>query len=152
MKKGFFFLQLVAAVCLTFCFTQCHKERRCGATITCLCKTDDVVFPAKGAIVYLDTLGKYNHEFMNITENANGGFDTTYFSRPISDTLHARFPYIMPEGIYHFELPHPALLALEVVYTDTTVTPNVNYIGHTQITLEEGELNKTDTVWLQVEN
>ena len=155
MKRKNFVLLFIAAAFMILCFTQCHKERSCGATITCLYHPDpSVVAPVKGVIINIDTLGKHNHEFMNIIETINNGDtlrDTTYFTRPISDTLRHIFPHTAAEGSFHFQLPHPALLALKATWVDTTKEPDVLYVGYTQITLEEGVLDKQDTIWLEPE-
>lgn len=146
----------IVAAFMTLCFTQCHKERSCGATITCLYNPDpSVVALVNGVTINIDTLGKYNHEFMQITERIVGDsvlYDTTYFTRPISDTLRHLFPHTAPEGVYHFQLPHPALLVLKATWVDTTKEPDLLYVGYTQITLEEGVLDKQDTIWMQPEN
>ena len=131
MKKRNFVLLFIAAAFMMLCFTQCHKERSCGATVTCMYHPDpSVVAPVTNVTIDIDRLGKYNHEFMNITEMIIGDsvqYDTTYFTRPISDTLQHLFPH-------------------------TTQDPDLLYIGYTQITLEEGVLDKHDTIWLEPEN
>ncbi len=156
MKKRNFVLLFIAAAFMMLCFTQCHKERSCGATVTCMYHPDpSVVAPVTNVTIDIDRLGKYNHEFMNITEMIIGDsvqYDTTYFTRPISDTLQHLFPHTAEDGSFHFQLPHPALLALKATWVDTTQDPDLLYIGYTQITLEEGVLDKHDTIWLEPEN
>lgn len=157
MKRKNFVLLFFAAAFMILCFTQCHKERSCGATITCLYNPDpSVVKLVEGVTIALDTLGKYNHEFLSITEVQVGPdsvrYDTIPYTRPISDTLHHLFPHTSANGSYQFKLPHPALLALKATWEDTTQEPALHYVGYTQITLEEGVLDKHDTIWLTPEN
>ena len=72
MKRKNFVLLFFAAAFMILCFTQCHKERSCGATITCLYNPDpSVVKLVEGVTIALDTLGKYNR----INELRLSGFD-----------------------------------------------------------------------------
>lgn len=146
-------MPLVIAAFLTLCFTQCYKERSCGATITCLYQPNDSTIAfAKGAVLSLDTFAKYNHVFYYDSLVPADSIRIP-FTNPISDTLHHLFPYTLGEnGTYSFQLAHPALLVLKADLIDTTGGINRKFVGYTQITLEEGILNKADTIMLELDD
>lgn len=153
MKKTNFLLPLVIAAFLTLCFTQCYKERRCGATITCLYQPNDTapLTLAKGVVISLDTTERYNHIFYYDSIQPSDSIREEY-RRPISDSLKKYFPTKpLSNGTYSFILPHPALLVLKAELIDTTTSPSRTFVGHTQITLEEGVLEKPDTIILEQE-
>ena len=157
MKRKNFVLLFFAAAFMILCFTQCHKERSCGATITCMYHPDpSVAKPVVGAVINIDTLGKYTGiDVIDTILETDHGDSVVYHHiyLPISDTLHHLFPHATEQnGSYSFQLPHPALLALKATWEDTTQEPALHYVGYTQITLEEGVLNKQDTIWLEPEN
>lgn len=152
MKKFRFLVPVLAALCLTLCFTQCKKDHDCKMVLRCILSTNgvDTIGLAKGAYVYVDTT-KYNYYYPGDTINGSPSGGHQCYTDQIIRDAHG----YATDGTFSYTFHHPALLNMIAVYSDTlwdeegNVAEIHNYSGGTQVQVNDGETTEKTIVLVE---
>lgn len=121
MKKSLFLIPVLALV-LIFSLTQCKKNYNCGLKVICHFTTTGI-----------DTGNVVSNATLTIYPNAITAGRTVH---PAIEQ--GKDAVTNDNGVYEHTYPYEALLNVTATYRDTV--ENKEYVGNTQIKLQEGQV------------